>query len=151
MHMKVKVYLCTFFITQKPLFGEILCYLRDVMPRQWSPCFFSLTHVTCMGLHHTAVIRYSTSVTSGRLCHASGQLAIYRECYGFERAFLTFRSFLPYTSSCFFQGFPRADSLTGLHADLRNIAPDRLFVWITAIHKRFICGRFYLRAMAGQS
>ena len=30
----------------------------------------------------------------------------YRECYGFERAFFTLRRFLPYTPSCFFQGFP---------------------------------------------
>ena len=38
-----------------------------------------------------------------------------------------------------------------LHADLQNITPAQLFVWITAIHKRFICSRFYLRARAGQS
>ena len=27
--------------------------------------------------------------------------------------------------------------LAGLHADLRNIAPARLFFWITAIHKLY--------------
>ena len=31
-------------------------------------------------------------------CHASGHLAIYRESYKFERAFLTFRRFLPFFS-----------------------------------------------------
>ena len=41
--------------------------------------------------------------------------------------------------------------LAGLHAVLQNIAPARLFVWITAIHKRFILVGFYLRARAGQS
>ena len=63
--------------------------------------FFSLTHVTCMALHYTAVIRHSTSVTYGTLCHASGHLVIYRECYGFERAFFTLRSFLPCTLPAF--------------------------------------------------
>ena len=61
----------------------------------------------------------------------------------------TLRSFL------LFQGFPVASSLiltlAGLHADLWNIFPNWLFVSITAIHKRFICVRFYLRARAGQS
>ena len=31
--------------------------------------------------------------------------------------------------------------LVGLHADLRNIAPARRFVWITTIHKRVILSR----------
>ena len=48
--------------------------------------FFSLTHITCMALHHTVVIRYSTSVTYRTLTHASGHLVIYCKCYGFERA-----------------------------------------------------------------
>ena len=67
--------------------------------------FFSLTHVTCMALHHTMVIRYSTSITYGTLCHANGHLVIYRECYGFERAFFTLRRFLPCIPSCFFKAF----------------------------------------------
>ena len=75
-------------------------------------------------------------------CHACGHLVIYRESYGFERAFLTFRRFKPYTPSCWFQSFPGAGSSTSelarLHADLQNIAPARLFPWITAIPKRAI-------------
>ena len=67
----------------------------------------------------------------------------------YSQAFFTLRSFL------FFQSFLEAGSLTsklaGLHADFRNIDPARLFVWITTIHKRFIFGRFYLRARVGQS
>ena len=116
--------------------------------------FFSLTHVNCMALHHTVVIRYSTSLTHRALCHASSHLVIYRKCYRFEsifysQAFSTLQSFL------LFQGFPGASSstskLAGLPTDLLNIAPTRLFVWITAIHRRFVCGRFYLRSMADQS
>ena len=56
------------------------------------------------------------------LCHACGHLVIYRESYGFERAFLTLRRFKPYTPSCWFQSFPGAGSSTSklarLHADL---------------------------------
>ena len=52
--------------------------------------FFSLTHLTCMALHHTVVIRLNTSVTYQTLCDTSGHLVIYRECYGFERAFFLF-------------------------------------------------------------
>ena len=40
--------------------------------------------------------------------------------------------------------------LAVLQVNLRNIAPAQLFVSITAIHKRFICGRFYLRFTAGR-
>ena len=65
-----------------------------------------------------------------------------RECYGFERAFFTLKRFLPYTPSCWFPDLPRAgcstSKLAGLHADLRNIAPAQLFVWITTIHKTVI-------------
>ena len=54
-----------------------------------------------------------------------------------------------------FQGLPGASSsisrLAGLHADLWNLVPAQLFAWITAIHKRFICGRFYWRVRLGQS
>ena len=89
------------------------------------------------------------------LCYDSCHLVIYCECCGFERAVFTLRHFFFCTTSCFFQGFPGASSstseLAGLHSDPWNIAPAELFVWITAIHKRFIYGRFYLRTRAGQS
>ena len=95
-----------------------------------------------------------TSVTYVALCHASGHLLIYRECYGFERAFLLSGVFLPCTPSCFLKGFPGDDNSTsksaGFHDDLQNIVLARLFVWKTVIHKRFICGRFYLTTRAGQ-
>ena len=81
-------------------------------------------------------------VTYRTPCYTSGHLVIYRECYGFERAFFTLRPFLPCTPSCCFQGFPGASSLisrlAGLQADLRNIAPAALFFWITAIHNKSI-------------
>ena len=70
-----------FYQTKTP-FRRTLCYLRDTMPRQCSPCFFSHTHVSCMALHHTVVIRFYRTPYQ-----ASDHLVIYRECYGFERAF----------------------------------------------------------------
>ena len=66
---------------------------------------FILTHVTCMALHHTVVIRCNTSATYRTLYHASGHLVICCECYGFERAIFTLRRFLPCTPSCFFKDF----------------------------------------------
>ena len=49
----------------------------------------------------------STCVTYGTLCHAPAlpTQPYYRECYGFERAFLTLRRFLRCTPFCCFQGF----------------------------------------------
>ena len=40
--------------------------------------------------------------------------------------------------------------LVVLHADLQNIAPVQLFVWIITINKKGNSGRFYLRVMAGR-
>ena len=102
---------------------------------------------------------YSTFVTSW--CHATPlvtsyfppnhlpqMLWIWKSVF-YSQAFFTLHFLL------LFQGFPGASSSTsqsaGLHADHRNIAPAQLFVWITAIKKRFIWGRFYLRVRAGQS
>ena len=86
----------------------------------------------------------STCVTYRTPSHAIGHqllpTTLYRECYGFERAFFTLRRFLPYTPSCWFQGFrgsrqfnlkvSRASCWSSRHS------PGRLLVWITAIHKR---------------
>ena len=113
---------------------------------------FSLTHVTCIALHQTVVIRYSTTVAYGTLCHASGHLVIYRQCYRFERAFFTLRPFLPCTPSSFFKaylGYRSTSKLAGIHADLQNIAPVALFVCTASIYKRLICGSFFLRVRAG--
>ena len=63
-----------------------LRYLRDVMPRQWS-------------------LDYGTPF------HAIGVQVIYRECYGFERAFLPSGVFY-LTLLPAFQGFPGAGCLT---------------------------------------
>ena len=67
----------------------------------------------------------------------------------YSHAFFTLYSFL------LFQGFPGVCSSTwkfsGLHADFQILALARIFVSITATQKRFICGRFYLRARASQS
>ena len=114
--------------------------------------FFSLTHVTYVTLHHTVVIRHSTSISYGTLYRASGHLVIYSDCYGFKRVFFTPWRFLPCTPSCFSRipwPWQLISKLTGLHADLRKIAPPHLIVWTTTIHKIFICGRFYLRVKAG--
>ena len=101
-----------------------------------------------MTTHYTVVIRCNTSVIFGTLCHTTRHLLNYHECYGFERAFFTLRRFLPNTFFCFLRlpwGRQFNLKLTGLHADPQNIVPAQLFVWITTIQKRFICGRFCLR------
>ena len=90
------------------------------------------------------------------LCRASGHLLIYRGSYGFERVFCTLRRFfyLAVFPAVFKVSLGVASStsrLAGLHVHLWNIAPARQFVWITAIHKRFICDRFYLIPRANQS
>ena len=115
--------------------------------------FFSLTHVTFMTLQHKVFIRYSTSVTYETLCHSSGHLVIYRECYRFERTFFYSQTYFTLHPFLLSQSLPEAGSSTSklaeLHADLRNIAPVRLCAWITTIHKWFICGRFCLTVRAG--
>ena len=88
--------------------------------------------------HH---VTYRTS------CHASGHLMIYRECYGFERAYFTLRHFSPHNSSCWFQGFLGAGSstskLAGLHADLWNIVLARLFIWIIRVMAVYLMKNSY--------
>ena len=105
--------------------------------------------------HSSDKISFSEKLhdTYGRPCRASGNLVTCRECCRFEIVFFTLRRFLACVPSSFFQGFPEASSSTskieGLHADLRNIAQTRQFVWITTIKKIFICRRFNLRVRAG--
>ena len=91
------------FLLHKNSFSEKLRVLTRNHAAPVVTLFSSLTHVICMALHHTVVIRYSTSVSYRTLCNASGHLVIYRECYGFERSFFTLKHFLPCTSSFFFK------------------------------------------------
>ena len=120
------------FLLHKNSFSEKLCVLTRNHAAPVVTLFSSLTHVICMALHHTVVIRYSTSVSYRTLCNASGHLVIYRECYGFERSFFTLKHFFTLHFFLLFQDFPRAGSstskLTVLHPDLQNIALARLFV-----------------------
>ena len=121
---------------------KILCYFADF--KQNSQGAFG--YLLC-----------STCVTYGVPCHAIGHQVLpthpLPRVLRIWKSVFTLRHFLPCTPSCCFQGFYRTSSstskLAGLHADLWNIIPVRLFVWITAIHKRY-AGRFYLRARAGQ-
>ena len=102
----------------------------------------------------------STCVTYRTPCHSSGyQLRptqpCYRECYGFERVFLTLGRFLPCTPSCCFQGFPgsrqfnlkvrRAPCWPSKHSPSPTIclnyrSPQKIYT-----------GRFNLRVRADQS
>ena len=56
----------------------------------------------------------------------------YHKYYGFERAFFTFRRFIRYTPSCFYQCFPGAGSsvlkVAGLPTVVWNTDPAHLFV-----------------------
>ena len=72
----------------------------------------------------------------------------YHECYGFERAFFTLKHSLPYTPSCFFQGFSTW-RLAGLNADLGN-CPDPTICLNHSNPQKFYAGRFYLGVMAGR-
>ena len=69
----------------------------------------------------------STCVTYGTACHAIGE------------------QLLPAVFKASLGAGSSTSKLAGLHADLWNIAPTRLFVWMTAIHKRYT-SRFYLKA-----
>ena len=104
-----------------------------------------------MALCHTVVIRYSASVTYKTQCHANGQLVIYRECYGFERVLFTLWRFL--IPSCFFKsslgGAGSSTSKLAGSRDMTRARPDYLFE--SHQSKRFLWGRFFIRARAGQS
>ena len=94
---------------QKKLLLEKLRDLRDFMPRHWSPCYLKTP------------------------CHASGHLVIYRECYtDVKERFLLSGIFYFTLLSVVFKASLGAGSsaskLEGLHVDLRNISPARLFV-----------------------
>ena len=93
---------------------------------------------------------WSHHVTYRMPCHASGHLVIYCECYGFERAFLALRRFFYRVSRLSLGASTSTSKLVVLHADLQNIAPVQLFVWIITINKKGNSGRFYLRVMAGR-
>ena len=79
--LPLKKKITSYFYSQK-LLSEKLRDLPDAMP------------------HIGHFVFYYLHVTYRKPYHASGHLAIYRECYGFERVFFTLRSFLPYTPSC---------------------------------------------------
>ena len=153
--MTVNFSLCTFFIRQKPLFRETLCYLRDTMPRQCHVVFLVLPmllvwyYITQWSSGTAPVLlkgRYATPVVTWWSTSSATDL---REHFLLSGVF--YFALLP----AFFKASLGASSSTttlgALHADLQNITPAQLLVWIPAIHKRFICGRFYLRARAGQS
>ena len=68
------------------------------------------------------------------------------------KGIFTLRCFLPYTPSCWFQGFPGAGSsttkLAGLHADLRN-SPGLAISLNHSNPQRGYGGWFYLRLAVG--
>ena len=143
-----------FFIRWKLLFRETLCYLRDSMPCQWLSCFSVLAMLLVW--HYTT--QWSSGIASvlltGRYATPVVTWWSTTSATGLRKRFLLSGVF--YLALLLaFRGFPWTGSstskLAGLHADFRNIAPPRIFVWITPIHKRFICGRFYLRATACKS
>ena len=82
-------------------------------------------------------------------------LSSYGECYDFEWAFFTLRSFIDiFDSTCVYQGLPGRRQFflkfAGLRTDPRNTNPAYLFVWFTVIHKSFIWLLFYLSFMAAR-
>ena len=98
----------------------------------------------CHTIGHFAF--YYHHVTYRMPCRASGHLVIYRKCYGFESVFLLSGVFdltlLPASFRASLGAGSSTSRLAGLPADLRNIAPAWLFVWITTTYKRGIDSRF---------
>ena len=89
----------------------------------------------------------STCVTYGTLCHAIGHQLLpthpftasatdLRERFLLSGVF--YLALLPAVFKASLGAGSSTSRLAGLHGDLRTITPARLFVWITAIHKRFI-------------
>ena len=86
------------------------------------------------------------NTTDMSLCYLQGTMPCQWSSSGLPgvlriwKSILTLRRFLPCTPSSGFTASLGAGSSTKklalLHADLRNISPARLFVWITTIHKR---------------
>ena len=105
---------------KQKLLSEKLRDLRDAMPRHWSLCFL----VSPCYLQDAMPCQWSSS-------DLPRVLRIWESVF-YSQAFFTLHSFLLVLRF------------------LRNIAPARLFAWFTAIHKKFICGRFYLRFTAGR-
>ena len=111
------------------------------MPPHWSPSFMVLPmllawhYMTQLSLITAPVLLTRYFVTPVVIKWSSTSATDLRQ------RFLLSGVFLPFIPSC----------LTFHHADLRNIHPAGLFVWFTALHKRLICGRFYLRLRVGQS
>ena len=112
----------------------------------------SVTYGTsCHAINH--FVFWYHHVTYRMPCHSSGHLVIYCECYGFKRAFFTFRWLLPYTPSCWFQCF--------LGSWQFNLRVSWASCWsskkipgptIRLNHnnpQNRCSGRFYLRVMAG--
>ena len=124
------------------------------MPRQWSPCFLVLPmllvwHYTTQWSSGTAPVllmaHYATPVVTWLSTMSGADL---REHFllsdVFYLALFSAFSRLPWGDSS-------ASKLARHHANLWNIAPAQLFFWTKVIHKRFICGRFYLKARSGKS
>ena len=107
------------------------------MPRPWSPCFLFLPMLL--------IWHYTTRWSSGTPPYLRNTMSRQWSPGNLPRVLRIWESV--FYSQAFFSLY----SLAELHADLRNIARTHLFVWITAIYKIFFCGRFSLRARAGQS
>ena len=116
-----------------------------------TPCH-AIGHLVFLVLHMLLVWHYTTQWLSGKhQCYLQDtipcqwstdllQMLWIWESGFYSQDFFTLHSFL------LFQGFPGSGSsntkLAGIHADLRNIALAQLFVSITAIRKKVICGWF---------
>ena len=122
------------------------------MPRQWSPWFLFLPmllmwHHTTQWSSGTAPLlltgHYATPVvTWWSIASAPDLIERFLFSGVFYLALLPAFSRLPCGRQFNFK-VSRASCWSSKHA------PARIFVWITAIHKRFIRGRFYLRVRAG--
>ena len=107
------------------------------MPRHWS-LFYGITMLLTGRHAMPVVIQWSTASATDL-----------RERFLLSGVFF-YLTLLPASFKASLGAGSSTSRLAGLHIDLRNIAPARVFVWITTIHKRVILYRLYLWFTAGQ-
>ena len=133
---------------------KTLCYLRDIMSRQWPPCFLVLPmllvwHYTTQWPSGTAPVLLTEHyamplITWWSTASATDLRERFLPSGAFYFALFPAFSRFPWGRQ-FNLKVSRASCWSSKHS------PDPTNCLDHTIHKRFICGRFYSRARTGQS
>ena len=114
--------------------GQVKNFIWRKFVTYGTPCHASGYPVVCYN-----------HVTYRTPCHASSHLMTPNDTDMRERFLLSgfcYLALLPGGFKASLGAGSSTSKLAGLHADLWNITPIKLFVWITAIHKRVILAGF---------